>query len=334
MSAVLAGLDLGGTSIKAALANSRCSVLVEDSIPTNSHLGPENVLDRMGSLVAEMAGRAGVTVEAVGIGVPGLVDIASGVTKFLPNLPTQWRDVPVADSLSKRLGCRVMLLNDVRAATLAELRFGHGRDQPGITFGFFSLGTGVGGGVVIDGHLRLGPLGAAGELGHQTLLPDGPRCGCGNRGCLETLASGPAIAAESIRLMRMGLAPTLHGLVKGNADRVSPREVATAAETDEPIREAIVRAATYIGIAAANVVTILHPDLIVLGGGVAEVGETLTDTVRQVITERVRMIPTDNVRVARSRLNEKAGVLGAIALAADASFGAQPKGHSNTRDLS
>jgi len=179
------------------------------------------------------------------------------------------------------------------------------------------LGTGVGGGVVIDGQLRLGPLGAAGELGHQTSLPYGPRCDCGNRGCLETLASGPAIAAEGIRLMRMGLAPTLHEIVEGNADRVTTREMMMAAENDDSIHEAITSAAAYIGIAAANVVTTLHPYMIVLGGGVAEIGELPTTTVKKTIAERVGMLPTDNIRVVQSTLGDKAGVIGAIALAAD-----------------
>ena len=181
---------------------------------------------------------------------------------------------------------------------------------------FFSIGTGVGGGVVIDGKLRLGPLGAAGELGHQTILPDGPRCGCGNQGCLEALVSGPAIVGEGVRLLRNGLAPRLHELVAGNADRVTPREMLAAAEAgDQLVREALDRAATYIGIAAANVVVILHPDLIVLGGGVAELGEVLTARVRQVIQRRVGMFPTDNVRVELSLLGDLAGIMGAVALA-------------------
>ena len=131
---------------------------------------------------------------AAGMGVPGLVDRDQGITLFLPNLPTQWRGVAVARMLGDCIGYPVYLLNDARIATLGEMSYGLGRN--GGTMVFLSLGTGIGGGVVIDGKLRLGPLGAAGELGHQTILPDGPLCGCGNHGCLETLASGPAIGAE------------------------------------------------------------------------------------------------------------------------------------------
>ena len=319
MTQVLTGVDLGGTSIKAALADADGEVLATRSIPTESQQGPETVVARIGSLVGELCQDiVDAELQALGVGIPGLVDIDTGTTKFLPNFPTQWLNVPVARMLGDQLGCPVRLLNDVRTATLGELRFGHGRSDAKLTMAFFAIGTGVGGGVTIDGELRLGPLGAAGELGHQTILPNGPRCGCGNHGCLETLASGPAIAAQGVRLMRSGLAPALHELVKGAADRVTTREMSQVADQDSHVREVIVDAARAIGMAAANVVTILHPDIIVLGGGVAEIGPLLTDTVRDEIRERVGMFPTENVRVETSRLGEQAGTMGAVALAKSA----------------
>ena len=318
MNELQAGVDLGGTSIKAAVATADGQLIAEDHVPTESHRGPDVVLERIVQLVLELVRRSGHskdTLSAVGLGVPGLVDLTTGTTKFLPNLPTQWRDIPVASRLAGPLGCQVRLLNDVRTATLGELRFGHGRHRPNATLAFFSIGTGIGGGVAIAGKLRLGPLGAAGELGHQTILPDGPRCGCGNRGCLEALASGPAISAAGIRLMRTGLAPKLHEIAQGNAANVTAQEMAQAASHDDAVREVIVQAATYLGIAAANVVTVLHPDLIILGGGVSQLGDILVETVKNVIAERVGMFPTDQVQVAQSQIGERAGIMGAIALA-------------------
>jgi glucokinase len=312
---LVAGVDLGGTTIAVALADRQGYVVAETEAPTNSHEGPDAVVYRIGQLVHDLASRAGVSLTAVGMGFPGLVDVARGVTRFLPNLPTQWRDVPVAETLRKVLGCPVYLLNDVRTATLGELTYGHGKTSSvPLTMAFFSIGTGIGGGVVVDGKLRLGPLGAAGELGHQTILPEGPRCGCGNRGCLETLASGPAIASEGIRLMRMGLAPKLFELVGGEPGRVTPREM--LASGDASVREAIDRAAHFLGIAVANVVTMLHPELVVLGGGVAELGDALLDPVRQMVRQRVGMFPTDSIRIEKSQLGDRAGILGAVALAA------------------
>jgi glucokinase len=275
----------------------------------------------MAELTAKLAAKLGRPPAALGMGVPGLVDLGPGVTKFLPNLPGQWRDVPVRDMLSPQVGCPVYLLNDVRTATLGELTFGQGRCSE--TMVFFALGTGIGGGVVVDGKLRLGPLGAAGELGHHTVLPDGPLCGCGNHGCVEALASGPAITAEGVRLLLIGQAPKLHEIVDGDVSLISPRTMAEAAEAgDSAIRGAIVRASEYLGIAVSNVVVTLHPDLIVLGGGVAGIGPLLFDTVRETMRSRVRMFPVDGIRVERSLLGEKAGMLGGIALAMMGGLGA------------
>ncbi len=314
MAELYASVDLGGTNIKAALAGPDGDVVADDSVPTESHEGPEAVLGRIADLVTRLAEQAGRQPAALGMGVPGLADLKHGVTKFLPNLETQWRDVAVRDVLSPRVGCPVYLLNDVRMATLGELTYGHGRTAS--TMAFFALGTGIGGGVVVDGRLRLGPLGAAGELGHITILPDGPPCGCGSRGCLETLASAPAIAAEGLRLLLSGQTTKLYEIVGDDPAKVSTRTMAQAAEAgDEAVREAIVRAATWLGIGIATVVVTLHPDLIVLGGGAAGIGPLLFDTVRATLRDRVRMFPTDDIRILPSKLGPMAGTLGGIALA-------------------
>ncbi|MHB1355176.1 MAG: ROK family protein [Anaerolineae bacterium] len=311
---IYASVDLGGTKIACALAEADGRILRESTQPTISARGPEAVLQSIADQVRTLANALGRQPAALGIGVPGLADLERGTTLFLPNLPGHWRDIPVREILSPLVGCPVYLLNDVRMATLGELTYGHGRTAH--TMAFLALGTGIGGGVAVDGVLRLGPLGAAGEIGHQTILPDGPLCGCGNHGCLETLASGPAITAEGIRLLLMGQAPALNALVRGDLNLVSPRALAAAAADDPAIRSALVRAAEYVGIGVANVITILHPDLVVLGGGVAEIGPLLFDTVRDTVKQRVRMFLVDGVRIEHSLLGEKAGMLGGIALAA------------------
>jgi len=313
--AIYASIDLGGTNIKAALGTADGRILMADSRPTLAYEPPEAVLGRIAELVEDLCRRAACRVSGLGMGVPGLIDFVAGRTLFFPNFPGNWRDVPVRDFLAPRLGCPVYLLNDVRTATLGELCFGHGRAAK--TMVLFAVGTGIGGGVVLDGRLHLGPLGAAGELGHHIILPDGPRCGCGNRGCLETLASGPAIVAEGVRLLRTGMAPKLHELVEGDADRVTTKTMAEAALAGEQtVAEAIRRAAEYLGIAAVNTVVTLHPDLIVLGGGVAQMGELLREPVERTVRERVGMFPTDGVAVKLSQLGDQAGALGGIALAA------------------
>jgi glucokinase len=314
MNTLYAGIDLGGTNISAALADAQGTIIASSKTPTVSHEGPTAVIERIATLVNALAAKVGAKPAALGIGAPGLVDVKEGVTKFFPNMPTQWRDIPVRATLSPKIGCPVHLLNDARAATLGELVFGHGKSVQ--TMIFFGLGTGVGGGIVVDGRLRLGPLGAAGELGHQTVLPDGPLCGCGNRGCLETLASGPAITSEGVRLFLAGNAPRLYEICAGDVSRVSPATMAKAAVAGErPVLDAIERAAGWLGIGAANLITALHPELIVIGGGVAEMGDLLLDPVRATIKRRVGMLPADSVRVEKSMLGDRAGMFGAIALA-------------------
>lgn len=308
------GVDVGGTTVKFALSGIDGKIFREGSIPTDSHEGPADVLKRIGEYVTHLTRDLGASPAALGMGLPGLVDTYRGVTRYLPNMTTHWKDVPAAEMLSRQLGCEVRLLNDVRMATYGELIFGRGRSVS--TMVFIAIGTGIGGGVVIDGKLRLGPLGAAGELGHQTIDPTGPLCGCGNHGCLETLASGTALAAEGIRLMLMGLAPALHDAVEGDPGRVTAEVMGEVADQDEPVRQAILHAASYVAIGVANVVTTVHPELVVIGGGVARLGELLLGCIRQDVRDRVgRLFPVDDIRIENSLLGSKAGVLGAIALA-------------------
>lgn len=314
MTDLYGAIDLGGTKVSCGLATAGADFTTETNFDTHAAEGPESVLARIAAHFRGLCEKAGATPIAIGMGIPGLVDVARGITRFLPNLATQWRDVHVADFLSREFGCPVYLLNDARTATLGEMHYGAGAGARNLVF--LTIGTGIGGGVVIDGRLRLGPLGAAGEVGHQTVIADGPLCGCGNHGCLEAVASGSALTGEGVRLLRSGLAPHLQELAGGDASGVNPMRMAEAARLgDAAVAQVIERAANYLGIGVANLVTILHPEMVVLGGGVSGLGELLLGPVRRAILERVRMFPADNVRVERSKLGERAGLYGGIALA-------------------
>ena len=315
MPELYAGVDVGGTSIKCAVATVDGEVVGESNIPTDSHEGPDDVLRRIGDCVVDLVQKYGESEpQAIGMGLPGLVDVHAGVTKYLPNMTTHWKEVPVAEKLAHVTSGPVRLLNDVRTATLGELTYGTGKSAS--TMVFIAIGTGIGGGVVIDGKLRLGPLGAAGELGHQTIDRTGPLCGCGNRGCLETLASGTALTAEGIRLMLMGLASNLHEAVDGDPGEVTVEIMGQVASQDAAVKDAILEAASDIAIGVANVVTTVHPELVVIGGGVANLGPLLLDRIREDVEERVgRLFPIDDINIEPSQLGSKAGVLGAVALA-------------------
>jgi glucokinase len=180
----------------------------------------------------------------------------------------------------------------------------------------FTLGTGVGGGIVVDGHLRLGPLGAAGEIGHICVQPGGLLCGCGCRGCLETVASGPALAREGVRIMEIGQAPVLREICGGDAAQVSPEALGAAARAgDAGALGVLENAGAMLGFAASAVVLTLHPELIVLGGGVSSLGDFLIGPMRRSIAEHVRMFPVEGIRIARSQLGDLAGVYGGLAVA-------------------
>jgi glucokinase len=293
MQTVFAAVDIGGTKIAAGLGDSGGHLLASAAISTEAAEGPDAVLGRVVQLVEQLSAKAGVRPQGAGIGVPGLVDTRRGVVRFCPNLATHWRNVAAGAFLEHALRMPVRLLNDARCAALGELVYGHGREYA--SFALFTLGTGIGGGIVIDGKLRLGALSAAGEIGHQTVLPGGPVCGCGNAGCLEALASGPAIARA--------------------AGYASAEAAALAARDGDPRAQLAFReAANYLGIAAANLVTALHPDAILFTGGMSELVDLLLMPVKAAIIDRVRMFPAEDVAIRRAALGAQAGILGALAI--------------------
>ena len=312
---MFASVDIGGSTTCCAVASGAGEMLAERIIPTVSHEGPDAVLARISSTLKDLVATSGHRLTAAGVGVPGLADFHRGRTLFLPNMPTGWRDYPVADRLSASIGCPVFVLNDARMAALGELWYGQGRGVR--TMVVFRLGTGIGGGVVVDRKLRLGPLGAAGEIGHQIILPYGALCGCGNRGCLETLAARPALIGSGVRLLKSGHAPHLYEMVEGNAEQVTPQlMVQAAAAGDEFLRDHLLETARMVGIGVYNVITMLYPELVVIGGDVAhDLGALLIDTVRREVRERARLFPADKVRIESSELRERAGLWGGIALA-------------------
>jgi glucokinase len=286
MSSTHLGLDLGGTNIKAALLErdgSDLRVLATDACPTRASEGPEAVLERV---VALAQGLTSGYVTA-GLALPGHFDAATGSGTLLPNLLGDWAGRPIAGPVGASLGCEVALVNDVRALTLAELRLGAGRGATDLVC--VALGTGVGGGVVIGGRLHLG-LGHAGEIGHTTVDPDGPLCGCGNRGCLDRMASADSIAAA--------------------AGHASVAEAAAAARAGDPAAvAAFARAGTYVGRVLAGAVVLLWPERIVVGGGVADAGEALFAPLRAELRARACVAP--EVPVVRAELRTYAGAVGA-----------------------
>jgi len=308
------GIDLGGTKIAAAAVDVATGELIGRTvIPTDAHEGCEAVIKRMAEAVGEVCRSAGLERAAVGglgIGVPAVTDMEKGYMLFSPNLPGGWRGVPVAATLREQTGLRSWIINDARAFTLAEATCGAGRGARTVIG--MTLGTGIGGGIVIDGKLHLGLDGTAGEVGHQTIDPDGPQCGCGNRGCLEALASGPAIASLGVKAVMQGLTTEIGPLVERDLNRITPETIMRAAEHgDEVAREILERVGGFLGTGIGNLITILSPDRVVIGGGVARLGRWLLDPIQATVRQRCFATPLDRVQILPAALGTDAGVVGA-----------------------
>jgi glucokinase len=292
------GLDLGATNLKwvvveqsaaAEAGTDTWQALDRGQVPTLAVEGPDAVVRRLAAV-----GRAAVErwpgVQSIGIGVPGLYDPVGGRTRFLVNTPGDWADRPVAGPVAEALGLPTVLINDARAFGLAELRLGAGRGARAVVG--LTLGTGVGGVIAVDGQVVQGHDGTAGEVGHQTIDPDGPWCGCGNRGCLEAfaradqiaLACGTATAEAAVDAARAG----------------DPRALAGLAEIGR-----------YLGIGIANMIVVISPDRVVIGGGVAAAGDLLLEPIRRELVRRVLTTSLDRVEVVTAELGIWAGAIGA-----------------------
>lgn len=307
------GCDLGGTNLRAAIVDVETgSVLHQMSIPTLAREGHDIVMKRMAELFLRVIQSAGMKKEeigGIGIGVPVVLDLEKGETLFLPNLPGTWPHVPLQATIEKLTGLPARLLNDVRSITNGEWHFGAGRGLD--TVAVLAIGTGIGGGLVINGQLHLGIGGTGGELGHTTIDFNGPKCGCGNNGCLEAYASGPAIAAMGMKAVSQGLTTRISELCEYDLNRITPDLIAKAArEGDEVAKDIYEKAGFYIGITAANICVALGPRRIIIAGGVSQAGDLLLDPIRRTMRRHVTVMPVGQVEVVPSQLGDNAGVIG------------------------
>jgi glucokinase len=311
------GVDLGGTKILAAVFDDRGHLLAREKKATKPQLGTAVVIKRIEELVHETLAAAALphtAVAALGIGVPGPIDNRGEVVRVAPNL--HWKDVPLARLLRKRLDIPVTVVNDVQAGTLAVSVFGAGRGLANFCCMF--IGTGIGGGIVLGGELYRGVGGMAGEIGHMTVLSgDGPKCGCGNRGCLEAVASRSAIVRRIQNEIADGRKSEVKQLCDGDLSRIRSRILATAyRHGDALVREVIHDACEFIGIGAANLINVLNPQAVILGGGLIEaLGNRMLPRINRAAMAHVIAATPQRVRILDSGLGDDAGILGAALVA-------------------
>lgn len=286
------GLDLGVTNIKWAVLRRRgsdWSTVSTGQVPTHADEGSEAVVARMAATAREAMAAHGQVV-SLGVGVPGLYDPEAGVTEFLVNMPGRWRGVPVVPPLRAMLGLPVALINDARAFGLAELRLGAARGMRSMIG--MTLGTGVGGVIAIDGRVLQGHKGTAGELGHQSIDPDGPWCNCGTRGCVEAYCRADQIA---------------HACGTETVEEA----VAAAHAGDRRAIDGLGQTARYLGIGIANAIILVNPERVVLGGGVAAAGPLLLDAIRDEVQRRVHVTAWEDIDIVPASLGTFAGAIGA-----------------------
>ncbi len=307
------GLDLGGSHMSAVAIDVKGHILQRSGELLDRQWLHDAIIARMALLLRasiQHCQAMGYTPQSVAVGLPGVLDMANGTVLFLPNLAGQWRGVPLRDALSSALDFPVSIVNDVRSFTLAEHAYGAGRGTQHMMG--LAIGTGIGGGLILNGESYLGLEGRAGEMGHQTVEPDGLPCGCGNHGCLETVASGPAIAAQAVRAVLQGFPTRMGSMVEHELNRMSPAIVAAAAaEGDEPALAILARAGSYIGIAIGNLINVLNPERVVIGGGVALAGDPLFSAIRATVKERCHIVTLEKLRIVPATLGTDAGMIGA-----------------------
>lgn len=337
------GVDLGGTDIKAGLVSSEGDISCSVVLPTDVEVGgPEVVAARIAEAVRQVLVKteaAGIEVISneigVGLGAPGLIIAETGIIHFSPNFPG-WTDIPLVDYVNAELAklhppkgdvecnsqahanekCKPVLKgmdNDVNAMTLGELRHGAGVGYKSIVA--LTLGTGVGGGVVIDGQVYHGSQNTAGELGHTVVEPNGRYCGCGNQGCLEAYAGAKNIVERTEKKIETRRSTILASTTMDGAS-LTPRKIAEAAQAGDPIAvEIFAETGRYIGIALTSIAHILNPQIAIIGGGIAEAGEELLfEPIRAELSKRAMDIPA-RMKVVKAHLGNDAGIVGSAMLA-------------------
>lgn len=316
---LVVGVDLGGTKILAAVITSDGKILGQAKRKTKPETGAESVIERIVKTIDDALANAKMTrsdVRGVGIGAPGPVDPDTGTVLMAPNL-NGWENVPLGKMLKDQLNLPVFLDNDVNVGTLGEFVYGAGRGASDV-IGVF-VGTGVGGGLIIGGQLRSGARHAAGEIGHMIVLADGPYCGCGNRGCIEALASRTAIVQSLRMAMLAGRKTVLADALAGEGvERLSSGALAQAWKNNDTLTvEVLTRVQYYLGLHLANLVNFLDPELIILGGGVIEaLGDDFLQPIRRVAYQHfTQRRDASQVKIVLSQLGDNAGILGAAVTA-------------------
>ncbi|HEU5141307.1 MAG TPA: ROK family protein [Bacillales bacterium] len=311
MTKLWAGVDIGGTKVAVALVNEQGEIVVEDTIPTEVEKGPDHTVENIVDVIRKLTKDNDLAIEGIGIGSPGPLNAKEGIILKPSNLRT-WRNYPIVDKVRERFQIRTVLGNDADIAGLGEYVFSLDGKHENVAY--VTVSTGVGGGIISNGRLHEGSSSSAAEFGHMIAEKDGPLCGCGRHGCVESFSSGTGIAN---RMTERVLEHPDHPLFElAKSGRLTAKEAFEAYEDgDQLAHEVIEKAEDYLAIALANMITVLNPSVLIVGGGVAIGQPRYIEAVEKKITGYAMEENVEAVTIVKASLGAKAGVIGAAALA-------------------
>ncbi len=305
------GIDMGATHVGILLADYSARLIGEIEAPLDITQGPQaclkTVVDLAHTLIEKNSIQAG-SIHAVGIGVPGPVVAGAGIVSFPPIMPG-WNNYPIRDTLVKEFNCPVVLSNDAELGAIGEWAYGAARGVHNLLY--LKVGTGIGAGILLEGQVYRGTSGSAGEIGHITINENGPLCTCGNYGCLEAMAGGKAIATKAVELVRKGQRTQLSSIQP--ADSITSQDVINAARGGDLLSQQIImEVGVHLGTALASAVNLFNPAMIVVGGGVAQIGDLLLEPVRRTVYQRGLRTASQAVRITTALLERRSSGMGAV----------------------
>jgi len=321
MAKYIVGVDIGGTKILAALALRNGKIIKTISLPTQAEKGKAVSLNNVKKAIRMVLSQTKTPlsrISAIGVGAPGPMLYKQGIIINPPNLPG-WKKVNLRKILQREFRKPVFIDNDANAAALAEFRFGAGRGTKNMVY--LTISTGIGGGIIIDKKLYRGGIGGAGEIGHMIIQINGPKCGCGNRGCLEALASGKAMAELARELVKINKRSLIYKLAEGKIKKITAITIEKASKARDRLALSIINEiGRRLGTGIANIINILEPDKVVIGGGLSSIGKPLFTSIRKTAKELSLEPGRSSTKIVPAKFKREAGIRGAVALCLDGSF--------------
>jgi len=311
MNDAIAGIDIGGTKIAIGLANRAGTLAAHRRIATRPDLGPQVALDNVCLTLEQMLQKQDASLLSIGVGCLGPLDVDKGLVLSPANLRT-WSRVPIVEKLRDYFGVAVAFDNDANAAALGEYMYGAGKGFKNVLY--ITVSTGIGGGIILNGEIYRGVANGAGELGHTIVQPDGVRCNCGSIGCLETICSGTHITRRIEERLASGEPSLMRELAGSNSVFTAQTLVEAVRRDDKVAKELWGETCRFLALGLGNAITLLAPEILIIGGGIAAANELLFEPIRELVPKFVSMIAPENINIVPALLGQDSGLFGAIAL--------------------